>query len=196
MLKGTLGPLALPLYIALVASLFSLAMSLFSLVSACAGAQRDADDPGLLLARTCVSERSWAVDTDDCAAIHAVAARRVEVRGGTLAEALRVLSPTLHGEGELRRPWIRHLERDGRRPRAWRRASWARHRPLWLATLAEADALVAGERTHRCAEMPSSWGSRVDVRVALARDPSLRWVEITCGTTANLFGRWERRVRD
>lgn len=158
-----------------------------------ASAQRD--DAGLLLARTCVSERSWAVETDDCSAIYAVALRRVEVRGGTLGSALRALSPTLHGEGELRRPWLRHLERDGRRPRGWRAASWERHRPLWLATLAEADALVAGERTHRCAELPSAWGSRADVRLALSRDPSLRWIDVDCGDTRNRVGRYERRTR-
>ena len=148
-----------------------------------------------MLARTCVSERGWAVESDDCAAIYAVALRRVDARGSTLVAALRALSPTLHGDGELRRPWLRHLERDGRRPRGWRAASWERHRPLWLATLAEADALVSGARTHRCAELPSAWGSRTDVRLALARDPSLRWVDVDCGSTRNRVGRYERRAR-
>jgi hypothetical protein len=170
-------------------------VALASIVLGCvelAAAQRD--DAGLMLARTCVSERGWAVESDDCGAIYAVALRRVEVRGGTLAAALRALSPTLHGEGELRRPWLRHLGRDGRRPRGWRAASWERHRPLWLATLAEADALVAGERSHRCAELPSAWGSSAHVADRLARDPSLRWVDVDCGTTRNRVGRYERRA--
>ena len=151
------------------------------------------EDAALLLARTCVSERGWAVDTDDCSAIYAVALRRVEVRGGSISSALRALSPTLHGDGSVRRDWLRHLERDGRRPRGWRAASWERHRPLWLQTLGEADALLAGERTHRCVELPTSWGSRTDVRVHLAADPTLRWVDVDCGRTLNRTGRYERR---
>lgn len=151
------------------------------------------EDAGLLLARTCVSERGWSVDTDDCSAIYAVALRRVEVRGGSISSALRALSPTLHGDGTVPRDWLQHLERDGRRPRGWRAASWERHRPLWLQTLDEADALLAGERTHRCVELPTSWGSRTDVRVHLAADPTLRWVDVDCGRTLNRTGRYERR---
>lgn len=153
------------------------------------------DDAGLLLARTCVSERSWAVDTDDCSAIYAVALRRVESRGGTLSSALRALSPNLHGDGPIRRPWLRGLHRDARRPEGWHGASWERHRPLWLETLEQADALIRGDSLHRCAELPTSWGSRADVRAALARDPTLRWVDVDCGHTLNRVGRYERRVR-
>lgn len=147
----------------------------------------------LLLARTCVSERGWHTETDDCGAIHAVATRRSEMRGVTLARALVELSPRLHGEGPIPRPWLRHLMPDGRRPREWRRASWERHRPEWLATLEEARALVAGTRPSPCAEPPSSWGSRSDVAIHLARDPSLRWVDVDCGNTRNRTGRYERR---
>lgn len=177
-------------------SAFAVAPAVLVLVlafMACVVASAQHEDAGLLLARTCVSERGWAVDTDDCSAIYAVALRRVEVRGGTIASALRALSPTLHGDGTVPRDWLQHLERDGRRPRGWRAASWERHRPLWLQTLDEADALLAGERTHRCVELPTSWGSRTDVRVHLAADPTLRWVDVECGNTRNRVGRYERR---
>lgn len=154
-------------------------------------AQRD--DAALLLARTCVSERGFDTAGDDCAAIHAVAVRRAELRGTTLARALVELSPRLHGSEPIPRPWVRHLMPDGRRPREWRRASWARHREAWLATLAEARALVAGERPSPCVESPSSWGSRSDVAIHLRADPSLRWVDVDCGNTRNRTGRYERR---
>lgn len=161
----------------------------------CQSVRADADDPGLVLARTCVSERGWELETDDCSAIYAVALRRIEIRGGTLFQALRQLSPRLHGRTAIRRAWLRGLNRDGDRPSSWpSHVSWEHHRPLWLATLEEADALVAGERTHVCSELPSAWGSHEDVSHVLAgHENMLRWVDVDCGNTRNRVGRWERR---
>jgi hypothetical protein len=146
-------------------------------------------DAALLLARTCVSERSWRTDTSDCAAIYEVALARSTSRGTTLARALRDLSPRLHGTGPIPRPWLRDLQPDGDRHRHWPRgASWARRRPEWLATYQEALDLVAGSTGRLCASPPVSWGSSADLARGRARGRV--WDGVDCGRTLNHFGRW------
>lgn len=153
------------------------------------------DDPGLLLARSCVSERSWAIETADCRAIAEVVRVRMLRTGETFVEAIGELAPRLHGDEPLaRRPWLQFLERDERRPTHWRGASWARRREDWAFTLREADLLVelvrvAPERPIVCDEPPTAWGSRDDVarRAALL---GRRWRSVDCGDTRNLFGSW------
>lgn len=163
---------------------------LYALIVATAVGQRR-PDPALLLARSCVSERGWRVETDDCAAIAEVVRARSERTGEPFVEAIGELAPHLHGEDPLpRRRWLQHLDVDGARPRHWpRSASWERHAPAWQATLDEARALLAGERPSPCERTPSAWGSADDVRrrAALGRR---RWVEIDCGDTRNRFGEW------
>lgn len=176
------------------AALLGIALAAYiATLAAIAHGQADDDcEACLLLARTCVSERSWRVDTADCGAIFAVALHRSTSRGITMARALRDLSPRLHGTGPIPRPWLRYLEPGGSRPRMWPRgASWARRRVQWLQTYQEASELVAGSRAHPCAGNPVSWGSAADLRRGRAR--GLVWEGVACGRTANFFGTWRRR---
>jgi hypothetical protein len=150
--------------------------------------QASAQDEALMLARTCVSERGWRVDTNDCAAIYEVALNRATSRGIPLARAMRELSPRLHGAGPMARLWLRGLEANGRRPWAWPAASWARHRPMWLATYDEALELVAGAREPVCERPPVSWGAPWIVDARERRGG--RWEAVACGETLNSYGRW------
>lgn len=204
-----------------IVSTFAALAILFSLASAVAigcsqSATAQADDvagerrdevAALLLARTCVSERGWRTETTDCRAIAEVARHRVDARGVSLEVAIRQLSPRLHIEGVVARPWILDLADAGNRPDGLR-TTWTEprcavrriaghcpddsvlpsRRDAWLATLDEARRIVAGELPSPCAERPSRWGSRADV--ARGRRSGHVWVPVDCGETRNRFGHW------
>jgi len=156
-----------------------------------ASADADAADDetaAVMLARTCVSERGWAVESDDCAAIAEVVRGRMERTGESWVEALGELSTRLLGDAPIGRPWLRGLV-DERRPDGWRLARWESHRDAWLRTLEEARALIAEER-RVCSSAPVSWGSADDVRRRAGR--GARWHEVECGETLNRFGWWSR----
>ena len=174
----------------------------------CAASQAE-PDPALLLARTCVSERGWALSTTDCRAIGEIvegrAARleRATSRAAAWRVAIRSLSPSLHGEVPIRRPWLRALDASGARPAGWPGGRWScpsgaecpvERRADWLATLDEARAIYAGTAPRVCAEPPLAWGSDSDLRrrLPLARRRGLTWHEVDCGESRNHFGRWER----
>lgn len=171
------------------------------LLGALAGVARGQDDgAALLLARTCVSERGWRTETDDCAAIGAVARYQARARGVSLAGALRALSPRLHGSPcSVSRTWLCTLDPDGGRP-AGLGAPWARvvaslgrsRRDAWLATLAEARAIVAGTVPDPCAAEVRAWGSEADVR--RRRLAGYGWRDVDCGDTRNRFGVVLRRA--
>lgn len=141
----------------------------------------------VMLARTCVSERGWLVDTDDCRAIGEVAQTRMARTGDSWASALRALSPRLHGRARVHRAWIRELTEDGERPRSLRGVSWTELRPAWMATLEEARAIVSGEAGRVCAEVPRAWGSVADIA---RRARTRRFARVDCGWTRNAFGEW------
>lgn len=179
-----------------VALLVALALGAVAFVALSADAQEDA---GLLLARTCVSERGWRTSTHDCAAIYEVAAWRAETDGTSLASAIRRISPHLHGGTIERRRWLLDLDRDEHRPEGlpvpWERvlSSGRSRREAWAATLVEADALVTGRVPRVCSDVPRTWGSTEDVRrIRLAGE---RFEATDCGATVNLFGRRFRRSR-
>jgi hypothetical protein len=151
----------------------------------------------VMLARTCVSERGFAVETDDCGMIYAVARGRADRGGVSIVAALRALSPRLHGDSPIPRPWLRELDADGDQPASWPRAArWSAHREAWLLTLAEATAYLDGSRSSPCVEVPMAWGSRADVarRARLARDEGrrVRFLTVDCGATRNVAGSWVR----
>lgn len=165
-----------------------LALIVILLVST--GRAQERPDDATLLARSCVSERGWRHETDDCAAIAEVVRVRMGTHEQTFAEALASLAPRLHRGRPIARTWLQDLHPDGRRPRGWRRASWTRRRADWLATLEHARAILAGEVASRCAEPPRAWGSRLDVRAG--ERAGHVWRSIDCGYTRNVFGRWVR----
>lgn len=152
----------------------------------------------VLLARTCVSERGWRTETDDCAAIYEIALARAAVSGDTLRDAICDLSPHLHG-GTVTRAWLQDLDADGGRPSGlhvpWERlrhGGLISRREAWMVTVDEARELVDGVRGRVCEGEVRAWGSDADlVRRRLA---GLRWVEVECGETFNHFGRVFRRV--
>lgn len=152
----------------------------------------------VLLARTCVSERGWRIETDDCAAIYEVALARAAVSGDSLRDAICDLSPHLHG-GVVTRAWLQDLRSDGERPRGLG-APWERlrhgglisRREAWMVTVEEARELIGGFRGRVCELEVRAWGSDADLR--RRRLAGLRWVEVECGDTFNHFGRVYRRV--
>ena len=155
------------------------------LTAAPASAQSDA----VMLARTCVSERGWSVDTDDCAAIADVVRARMERREQPFRSALRALAPRLHGGTIVRRLWLLDLDDDAHRPRRWPGLPWdGVHRDAWTATLAEATAILAGERVSPCMERPAHWGSVADL--TRRRAAGYRWRDARCpgAVFRNRFG--------
>lgn len=193
---------------------------LYAALVATAGGQ-ERPDPVVMLARTCVSERGWRIDTNDCSAIGEVVAERVARVYAHLSQrdawvaALRDLSPRLHGDAPIAREWIRELGPASRRPPSWPGGRWTRpawcgpdddERPCdvarrddWTATLAEAQDVYAGT-SHGpdgspgpvCVRPPVAWGSEADVR-ARERLGRARWVEVDCGATVNRYGGWVLR---
>lgn len=178
------------------------------------------DDPAVLLARSCVSERGWAHETTDCAAIAQVVRVRMERRGETFVEAIRALAPRLHGaEWISTRPWLQDLDEDGHRPRWWRGAPWelrpgcdgrdrtgrcrVARRDDWLLTLEHARAILADEVPAPCVGVPLVWGARRDIRLRLARrareraeqglpPDGMRFAPLECGTMLNMAGCYVR----
>lgn len=146
----------------------------------------------LLLARSCVSERGWRTDTDDCAAIAEVVRDRMDRRDESFSSSIRALAPRLHGGTITDRLWLLDLDEDAHRP-AGLGVSWTRprgelpsRREAWLATLDEARSILAGTRPSPCVERPRHWGSRADVARRRAR--GFRWVSVDCGNVVNLYG--------
>lgn len=166
-----------------------------ALVLACPSRVAAQSDEVLLL-RTCVSERSWAIDTDDCAVVAEVVRARMERRGESFGEAIRALAPRLHGGTITRRRWLLDLDVDCHRPRGWpATASWERWRSACDATVAEVRAILDGTRASPCIERPAHWGSREDVR---RRElAGYRWRDAECpgARLLNRAGFLYRRVR-
>ena len=166
--------------------------SVLAVVTARAAAQSDA----LMLARTCVSERGWRTETTDCRAIGEVVRSRMERHSETWRQAMRALSPRLHGGTVATRLWRLELDESDARPRHLGRARWEGMRlDAWRATLAEARAIIAGEVASPCASRPMAWGSPEDLR-RRERLSGRRWVPVDCGESVNRFGgwRWPREV--
>jgi len=183
-----------------VAEMIGRAIAAAALALLLIAAPASAQDPALMLARSCVSERSWRTDTADCGAIASVVVRRMASHGQTFADAIRSLAPRLHGGTITARPWLLELDRSLERPRHLGRARWEGMRlDAWIATLAEADAIIeainAGTYAGPCAGPVAAWGSADDLR-RRERLSGRHWVEVRCGDTSNHFGgwRWPREV--
>jgi hypothetical protein len=169
------------------AVLVAVAVALACAVLAVAPASAQSD--ALLLARSCVSERGWRVETDDCAAIAEVVRARMDRRGEPFRDAMRALAPRLHGGTITSRLWLLDLDEDAHRPHALGPAAWSgMRRDAWIATLAEARAILAGEVASPCAERPEHWGSAADIRRRYRAGYRWRDAVCTCATFANRFG--------
>lgn len=166
------------------------------LVTAPVAAQPD----HVLLARSCISERGFRVNTDDCAAIYLVAQARMERRGETFREAIVALAPRLHHGRISARLWLLDISADCHRPRGIG-ATWDRprgdepsRREACEATMAEATALLDGTRALVCSAPPTAWGSTQDL--ARRRAAGYRWRAAVCegAVFANHFGTLMRPV--
>jgi Ni/Co efflux regulator RcnB len=142
----------------------------------------------VLLARHCVSERGWRLDTADCAAIFEVVLARMEP-GDSLRDALCRQGPHLHHGTITRRRWLLDLDEDGHRPEGlevpWTTsvaAIGSSRRDAWLYTLEETALLIdrwrAGAHVPVCEREPRAWGSDGDLRERRRR--GYRWVEVRC----------------
>lgn len=132
-----------------------------------------------LLLRSCISERGWRTDVDDCVIVAEVVRARMERRGETFAQSIRALAPRLHGGTITHRRWLLDLDVDCHRPDGWpRSASWERHRDACLETVAEVRAILTGSLVSPCTERPAHWGSRDDVRRRVLH--GFRWRDAAC----------------
>lgn len=153
------------------------AVAVALVVMTASGARAQSDET--LLLRTCISERGFRTDVDDCVVVAEVVRARMERRGETFGDALRALAPRLHGGCRVSRPWLCDLDVDCHRPAGWpRSASWARRQAACEATVAEVRAILAGERVSPCTERPAHWGSRSDVARRVAA--GFRWRDAAC----------------
>lgn len=158
--------------------------------------EAQADPDYLLLARICAHEAGWDA-FNDCPAIYAVLMRNAERHGYSFRSAAYAYSGRAL-RGETSRSYYAGLNEEGTRPEGWpatvwvRRGdvmvtesgpAWSNYRDRWLALLAHARAIVAGDVTHSCAETPDDWGGRVDRR----RAATIGLIEIDCGDTRNDF---------
>lgn len=134
--------------------------------------------------RTCISERGFRTDVDDCVIVVEVVRARMERRGGSYAENLRALAPHLLGSPcNVSRRWLCDIDADCHRPRGLV-GTWTTPRgdepsryEACVETVAEVRALLASEAS-RCEERPAHWGSRSDVARRIAA--GFRWRDAEC----------------
>lgn len=160
----------------------------------------------VLLARTCVSERGWRIETNDCRALYEVALVQATIisrdhPGYEVRDAICDLSPHLHTGEITRRRWLLDLEEDAHQPEGWTGARWTRRegcgddregrcrvarREDWIATLEETRVLFSDGEPRVCERPPRAWGSTDDL--VRRRRCGYTWVEIECGDTENHYG--------
>lgn len=157
----------------------------------CEPAHAQTDD-GLLLARVMVNEAGFDGSADHLAIASYTRglARRWQMPIGAamVRRYTRALAPASQRRD---RPWIATLTRGDAAPVGWReeRQPWAERREQWAATLARADAFLAGEIDAPDGCRPQSWGGSMDqarIDRILARGGRV----IACGDTKNVFLRF------
>lgn len=107
----------------------------------------------LFLAQTCVAEISLQPDPEECRQMWDINFRRAERRGETLEQHTRAFNAYWRNPAHrTKRPWIAKLG-QGEMPEGWpgEHASWATHRPRWLAYLQAArEWLLDPDKGERC----------------------------------------------
>lgn len=129
-------------------------------------------DPVLTQAQSCVGEVGWH-DIPSCVAMTYVHIARAEARGMRLDTMARLYSAALR---RPTRPWILRLDRRGREPRGWRRASWSAHRDRWLSVVDAVERTVQGGEANPCPGALHYGSTRLDHG---RLDPEV-WEEIDC----------------
>jgi len=171
-------------------------LAVLMLTATPAAAQRR-DSDALVLARVCAHEAGWE-SLSDCSAIYEVLRGGAERHGMTLrAYAYAYSGRALRGQTS--RPWMAALREDGAEPAGWPRTRyvvqrdgsarasahppWSGYRAQWMALLAHARGLLAGEVASSCVEPPHDWGGSMDA----ARATRIGLVPVDCGVTRNRF---------
>lgn len=160
-------------------------LGLFALIGVLS-AQRARTTDAELLARITVHEAGFDSPADTML-VHEVLSGIVERSGVSYARAAELASPRL-ARCAVRRRWVCGLDARARRPEHWPMASWAAHRPRWLAALEHAQRVIDGEVPSPCRERPRVWGSRADVARGRARGGT--WIDAGCEGTRNVGGAW------
>lgn len=161
-------------------------LGLFALIGILSAQRHHAPTDAELLARITVHEAGFDSPADSML-VHEVLLGIVERSGVSYARAAELASPRL-ARCAVRRRWVCGLDARARRPDHWPMASWAAHRPRWLAALAHAQRVIAGEVPSPCRERPRVWGSRSDVARGRARGGT--WIDAGCEGTRNVGGAW------
>lgn len=109
------------------------------------------------LAAMCLGEAG--TDEDACTAMVGVVARTADRRGLSLGTQARAYSAIWRTES---RPWLLELDRMGRRPPSWPRASWTRHRAAWMALLDHVQHVLTGDVEDPCPRAEHFGSARLD----------------------------------
>lgn len=147
-------------------------------------------EDGLLAARACVHEATWAgARTGDCGGmIQVVEARRRD--GEPFASALRRTMPRFSA-GATARAWTLRLPAGPMHadPIGWPYPHAARvHDAEWLAVFSRVRDYMSGTLPLPCTPEPSAWlGRATDGDVLAARLATGFWREADCGETRNAF---------
>lgn len=139
------------------------------------------------LARVCVAEAGWEVDTRDCAAIVHVLQRRARARHVALERMVRLYS-SRHFDPRRTDPrrWIADLRLAAERPDGWpSHALWEHHRARWLETIEHVRDVLRGELDDPCDGAADHWGMRHGPDLERARRAG--WRLLDCGETRNAF---------
>lgn len=160
-------------------------------------------DPGLALARVCVSECTWS--TWCCAGVNRAIHNKARRRGMAPFDHLKDYSDEPFNRARTdHRAWIAWLREDGAKPNRWpkyqrngkRHPPWRNFRRLWL-TMVFAARRLWGSDFNPCEGEPIDWGNREDLLRYTALNPCARI--INCGPPGNYFlvptGPWCRGGR-
>lgn len=157
----------------------------------------------LAVARVCVNEAGFNLETNDCAAIFHVIKYHADRRGISLSDMARRYSSSVFNLDRPHRTWVPNLRGDLRRPRGWNPSwDWDGHgKKRWMDRLSEVESLSAGQLENPCPYEVFHWGSPghpVDAaRIKRGVDRGF-WHPVDCGPTLNVFlapGREKREER-
>ena len=131
----------------LIEALVVALLIIFGLLFAGSAVLANDDDSALWLARSCAGEAGWgSVESGECAAILHVYRKRAEMHGKTALWIAKRYSAAIKRGGHHRNRWVRHLNRDGTKPKHWPEgAKWSRYRQRWLDVLAYVERFEAGQ---------------------------------------------------
>lgn len=149
----------------------------------------------LALARICVSESGFQIETNDCLMIYHVLRNRSRSGEITMGIMRSYATKSFNMHREDNRRWISHLRSDFREPRHWSdttRVPWSSKRDRWIEVYEYAGILIRTNPVSPCMERIDHWGARYFRRRQHIRNG---WIPLNCGETMNQFWSLPRRER-